>query len=75
MAIAQLPITDRIRGEYEAQVSERVSGLIDRVRGLIDGETYRPNPKADCYWCRFKPLCPLFPEGGELFPEGQEAAP
>ncbi|HJP66251.1 MAG TPA: PD-(D/E)XK nuclease family protein, partial [Actinomycetota bacterium] len=75
MAVAQLPITPKIREAYEGQVADRVTTLIDRVRGLIETETYRPNPKADCFWCRFKPLCPLFPEGAELFPAGQEAAP
>jgi RecB family exonuclease len=71
MAVAQLAITPKIRNDYEAQVAERVSGLIGRVRELIETETYRPNPKADCYFCRFKPLCPLFPEGAELFPAEQ----
>jgi hypothetical protein len=29
---------------------------------------YRPNPTADCHWCDFRTLCPLFPEGQPLFP-------
>jgi superfamily I DNA/RNA helicase/CRISPR/Cas system-associated exonuclease Cas4 (RecB family) len=73
MAIAQLAITPKIRDDYEAQVTERVTGLIGRVRDLIQTETYRPNPKADCFFCRFKPICPLFPEGAELFPADERS--
>ncbi len=31
-------------------------------------EAYRPNPAADCHWCDFKSLCPLYPQGRALFP-------
>jgi superfamily I DNA/RNA helicase/RecB family exonuclease len=75
IAVAQMSFTGRNRHEYEAQVEERLSGLIGRVRELLETETYRPNPQADCYFCRFKSLCPLFPEGAELFPEQTEVAP
>jgi superfamily I DNA/RNA helicase/RecB family exonuclease len=68
IAIAQLPITPKVRREYESAVEQRLSGLIGTVRELIRTETYRPNPSANCYFCRFKSLCPLFPEGSELFP-------
>jgi hypothetical protein len=36
-------------------------------RELIATETYRPNPVANCQWCDFKSLCPLFPEGQQVF--------
>jgi RecB family exonuclease len=68
MAIAQLPIRERDRGEYERAVTERLSGLIGQVRDLIATETYRANPAANCYFCRFKPLCPLWPEGADVLP-------
>ncbi|CAN5116282.1 ATP-dependent DNA helicase [soil metagenome] len=68
IAIAQLPITSKTRGDYEATVRERLSGLVGTVRELLETENYRPNPGADCYFCRFRSLCPLFPEGAELFP-------
>lgn len=68
MAIAQLPIRERDRDEYERVVTERLSGLIGQVRDLIATEVYRANPAADCYFCRFKPLCPLWPEGAEVLP-------
>ena len=73
MALAQLPITPKVRDEYEEAMTERLGGLIGTVRDLLETETYRPNPAAECYFCRFKTLCPLFPEGGELFPAVEAA--
>jgi superfamily I DNA/RNA helicase/RecB family exonuclease len=73
MAIAQLPIRSGMRKDYEEAVTGRLSELIGEVRELIETENYRPNPQAECFFCRFKPLCPLFPEGAELFPAREEA--
>jgi hypothetical protein len=35
------------------------------MEGVL-AEDFRPNPEADCRWCEFKPLCPLWSEGKEL---------
>ena len=40
---------------------------IAKKKDLIAGEVYRPNPAADCHWCEFRSLCPLWPEGQPLF--------
>ena len=43
--------------------------VLARLPALIDGvlrEDFRPSPQADCRWCDFKPLCPLWPQGREL---------
>jgi hypothetical protein len=53
--------------DYQARVRAELSRLIGKKRELIEIETYRPNPAANCYWCDFKPLCPLFPEGQAVF--------
>jgi RecB family exonuclease len=53
--------------QYQSRVREALSRLIDRKRDLIETEVYRPNPAANCYWCDFKTLCPLFPEGQPVF--------
>ena len=37
-------------------------------------ERYRPNPQANCYFCDFKTLCSLFPQGAPLFPSGSASA-
>jgi RecB family exonuclease len=58
----------REHGEFREAVQERLSGLIGRVRSLIETESYRPNPAANCRFCDFKTLCPLWPEGKEVFP-------
>ncbi|MEO8323927.1 MAG: PD-(D/E)XK nuclease family protein, partial [Actinomycetota bacterium] len=51
------------------QTPDEAQAAIDRLPGLIEGalaEDFRPNPEANCRWCKFKPLCPLWPEGKEL---------
>ena len=54
---------------YQARVKLELSRLIALKRELIDTEVYRPNPAANCHWCDFKSLCPLFPEGQPVFAE------
>ncbi|HEX2090682.1 MAG TPA: ATP-dependent DNA helicase [Actinomycetota bacterium] len=64
---AQLGLNSQAQHDYEAKMSERLSSLIARVRELMETENYRPNPGAVCRNCDFKPLCPLWPEGREVF--------
>ena len=61
------PVSPAGEEDYQGAVRERVSELIDRVRELDAAGTYRPDPDADCYFCDFKTLCPLYPEGRPLF--------
>ncbi|MDQ3877751.1 MAG: ATP-dependent helicase [Actinomycetota bacterium] len=52
-----------------AQKPEEAQAALERLPRLIEGvlaEDFRPNPEADCKWCKFKPLCPLWSEGKEL---------
>ncbi len=53
--------------QYQSNVRAELSRLIEMKRELIASETYRPNPAANCHWCDFKSLCPLFPEGQQVF--------
>jgi superfamily I DNA/RNA helicase/RecB family exonuclease len=58
-------------GEQEAwqeQMRERLSGLIERKRQLNQTEVYAPNPYANCRFCDFQTLCPLYAEGQPVFP-------
>jgi hypothetical protein len=51
------------------QTPEEAEKAIKRLPVLIDSvlaEDFRPNPEANCRWCKFKPLCPLWAEGKEL---------
>jgi hypothetical protein len=41
--------------------------LVAKKKELIVSEVYRPNPAANCHWCEFRSLCPLWPEGQPLF--------
>ena len=68
IARATLGFTSKEEPEYRRRMTERLAGLIGQLGELIRTERYRPNPSADCHFCQFKPLCPLFPEGAELFP-------
>jgi ATP-dependent exoDNAse (exonuclease V) beta subunit len=52
-----------------SQTPEEAEQALERLPDLIEGvlaEDFRPNPEADCMWCKFKPLCPLWSEGKEL---------
>jgi RecB family exonuclease len=53
---------------YQSDMRDRLTGLIERIRQLLQTERYQPSTSADCFGCDFKTLCPLWPEGRELFP-------
>jgi RecB family exonuclease len=52
---------------YQNAMRERLSDLVGRLRTLNDASSYRPNHQAECRFCDFRSLCPLFPEGLPLF--------
>jgi len=59
------------RGDVQKRVQkpEEAEAALKRLPALIENvlkEDFRPNPEADCTWCKFKPLCPLWSEGKEL---------
>jgi superfamily I DNA/RNA helicase/RecB family exonuclease len=62
-----LPIHERDEVRYEAAIRERLAGLIERKRQLNESGIYRPNPYANCRFCDFKTLCPLYAEGQPIF--------
>ena len=60
-------VPEREMDSYQERVRDALSELISRERELIAGGTYRPNPGANCYFCEFKSLCSLWPEGRPVF--------
>ncbi|HSL11353.1 MAG TPA: ATP-dependent DNA helicase [Actinomycetota bacterium] len=64
----KLPIHDRDEEGWEAEMRERLSTLIERKKQLNASESFRPNPYANCRFCDFQTLCPLYPEGQPVFP-------
>jgi len=66
-----LAMTSQQRAEFGARMAERLAGLIHLIEELQRTEAYRPNPQAQCRFCDFKPLCPLWPEGRELVGAGR----
>jgi superfamily I DNA/RNA helicase len=59
---------------YQDVMRERLSGLVGELRRLNDSGSYRPNYQANCFFCEFQSLCPLFPEGRPLFDVGTSGA-
>ncbi len=58
---------------YAGRMRERLSGLIARIKDLNNVGVYAPHPYADCHFCEYKTLCPLFPEGRQVFPVARVA--
>ncbi len=55
-------------GAYRAAVEGRLRGLLERLRAARAAGSFPPSPEADCTWCSFRMLCPLWPEGADPFP-------
>lgn len=70
---AQLAMNSQAQQEFGEKMATRLSGLIEQIRELLLTEVYRPDPQAECRYCDFKSLCPLWPEGRELFPVAARA--
>lgn len=48
--------------EYEQWAEQTILELLEAVRS----EQFAPNPEADCMFCSFKPICPVWPQGAEV---------
>ncbi|MEX2588058.1 MAG: ATP-dependent DNA helicase [Actinomycetota bacterium] len=58
-------------GRYKvlSQNAEDADGVIAKLPQIVSSvaaEEFAPNPEADCYFCKMKPLCPLYPEGASV---------
>jgi RecB family exonuclease len=60
---------------YQDVMRQKLTGLVGELRRLNDSAVYRPNYQANCFFCEFQSLCPLFPEGRPLFDVGDPSAP
>ncbi|MBA3691143.1 MAG: PD-(D/E)XK nuclease family protein [Actinobacteria bacterium] len=60
-------VPERDTEAYQERVRTKLAELIAREKELIAAETYRPNPGANCFFCEFKSLCSLWPEGRPVF--------
>jgi len=56
------------RPNTSSGMRERLSWLLAELRRLDAEERYRPSSQADCFFCDFKTLCSLYPQGAPLFP-------
>ena len=39
--------------------------IVELLQG-IESESFAPSPEAECRFCKFKPLCPMWPQGEEM---------
>lgn len=49
-------------GEYEEWAETTILELLSLVRA----ERFAPNPEAECRFCDFKTICPVWPQGSEV---------
>jgi superfamily I DNA/RNA helicase/RecB family exonuclease len=47
---------------HDRRVEERLLPLLDGAAG----EAFDPDPHADCRFCAFKPICPMWPQGEDF---------
>lgn len=51
------------------QTAEEADGVLKKLPEIIGSvleEDFRPRPDADCFFCKMKLLCPLYPDGREV---------
>ncbi|GIU99859.1 MAG: DNA helicase [Actinomycetota bacterium] len=68
MKVQAWPLSGGREEGYERRMRERLAALIARVRELDEAGAYVASTSADCMFCRFRTLCPRYPEGGPVFP-------
>jgi superfamily I DNA/RNA helicase len=66
--VREWPVSPEEEEAYKKRMRERVSALIARIRELDDERRYVASTKANCFFCRFQPLCTRYPQGGAVFP-------
>ena len=66
--VKEWPVSPDEEEAYKTRMRERVSALIARIRELDHERRYVANTKANCFFCRFQPLCTRYPQGGPVFP-------
>ncbi|MDP9330248.1 MAG: ATP-dependent helicase [Actinomycetota bacterium] len=68
--------TDEREAKYQEKMRERLSENLAHLKLLNERERFRPNPNANCFFCEFRSLCSLWPQGAPLFPvDGSRSAP
>jgi len=56
--------------DHAQQVEQRLLALLDGAAG----EAFDPNPHADCRFCQFKTICPMWPQGESFLAPTQPPA-
>lgn len=59
---ARRQVNPESRPGYEEWAEQTIKGHLATVRA----ERFAPNPEADCMFCDFKVICPLYPEGEDV---------
>ncbi|MEX2274793.1 MAG: ATP-dependent DNA helicase [Actinomycetota bacterium] len=70
------PISPAGEESFQEDMRERISGLVDQIRERREEEVWRPATDANCFFCDFRTLCSLYPEGRPVFDTtGSSASP
>jgi RecB family exonuclease len=72
--VKEWPVSPDEEEAYKTRMRERVSALIARIRELDGERRYLADTKANCFFCRFQPLCTRYPQGGAVFPVPEATA-
>jgi superfamily I DNA/RNA helicase/RecB family exonuclease len=72
--VKEWPVLPDEEEAYKARMRERVSALVARIRQLDRDRRYVANTKANCFFCRFQPLCTRYSQGGSVFPIAEAEA-
>jgi superfamily I DNA/RNA helicase len=66
--VKEWPVSRDEEEEYKTRMRERIGGLIERIHALDRDRRYVASTTANCFFCRFQPLCTRYPQGGAVFP-------
>jgi superfamily I DNA/RNA helicase/RecB family exonuclease len=72
--VKEWPVSPDDEEAYKTRMRERVSALIARIRELDGERRYLADTSANCFFCRFQPLCTRYPQGGAVFPIAEATA-
>jgi superfamily I DNA/RNA helicase len=68
LEVKDWPVSEDVEEDYKTRMRERLSELIGRIRSLDGQRRYVASTKANCFFCRFQPLCTRYPQGAAVFP-------
>ncbi|HJU57820.1 MAG TPA: ATP-dependent DNA helicase [Actinomycetota bacterium] len=66
--VKEWPVSRDEEEDYKTRMRTRIGGLIERIHELERDRRYVASTTANCFFCRFQPLCTRYPQGDAVFP-------